>query len=173
MPEEPTVETEAVEPKTFDEAYVRELRAEAKAYRLNLREAEKSVEALTGKVKKYEEGTKSEVERITEEKAALERALADKDREITESQIRAKVVSEAAKLNIVDIDAAYRLLDLSLIDEDPKSVTSALKSLVKEKPYLLKTSAPPTPGVGGRPIQAKKSGNEQFAEMLRQGARKR
>ena len=171
MPEpEPQVETEA-EAKSFDESYVRDLRAEAKGYRLNLRESEKRVEALTDEIKGFKDQGKSEVERVTEEKASLQQRITDMETAAQVSEIRAKVISEASKLNVVDIDAAYKLLDLSLIDKDPKSVTSALKALIKEKPFLVKPSTPPTPGVGGPPVVGKKPPAEQFADMLRQGAR--
>lgn len=46
----------------------------------------------------------------------------------------------AQKLNIVDPDAAYRLLDTSSLEFDdsgqPKDIEKALKTLLANKPYL-------------------------------------
>jgi len=166
MTEEPQVETEA-EVKTFDESYVKELRAEAKTYRLNLREAEKAVEALNTKVKSFEDKDKSEADKNAEARVELERKIADMEREAEINVIKTRVVNVASQLNIVDIDAAYKLLDLSQIDDDPKSVKKALEGLLKEKPYLAKVSAPPTPGVGGPPVAG--ANPDPWLTMLKSG----
>lgn len=170
MPEE--TESQEPEVKTFDEDYVRSLRSESAKHRSERNELRKTVEELDAKLKGYEDKSKSEVEKITEEKVKLERALADRDREAVEKDVKMQVMAEASKLNIVDPGMAYLALDLSLLDpEDSKSITKALSSLVKDKPYLLK-SAPPTPGAGGPPVQGKASPNEQFLAMLKQGAKR-
>lgn len=170
MPEE--AEVQGTEAKQYDETYVKELRGEAAGYRVERNDFKKQVEALADELKGFKDKGKSEVEKLAEEKATLQQRITDMETAAQVGEIKAKVVSEASKLNVVDIEAAYKLLDLSLIDTDPKSVTVALKALIKEKPYLIKSSAPPTPGVGGRPIVGKKAPAEQFAEMLRQGAKK-
>jgi len=170
MPEE----TEGQEPevKTFDEDYVRSLRSESAKHRSERNELRKTVEELDAKLKGYEDKSKSEVERITEEKMKLERDLADRDREMAEAALKAKVYSEASRLNIVDSEMAYLALDISTLDpDDPKSVQKALSSLVKDKPYLLK-SAPPTPGAGGPPVQGKPGPEQQFLNLLKQGAKR-
>ena len=170
MPEE--TETQDVEVKTFDEDYVRSLRSESAKHRSERNELRKTVEEMDAKLKGYEDKSKSEVEKITEEKVKLERDLADRDREMAEAALKAKVYSEASKLNIVDSEMAYLALDISSLDpEDPKSVSKALTSLLKDKPYLLK-SAPPTPGAGGPPVQGKPGPEQQFLNLLKQGARK-
>ena len=173
MPEETEgQEPEVEEPKTYDEDYVKSLRSEAAKHRTEKNELRKQVEELDAKLKGYEDKSKSEVERITEEKVKLERELADRDREAAEAAVKAQVFAEAVKLNIVDPDMAYLALDLSVLDpDDPKSVAKALSGLVKEKPYLLK-SEPPTPGAGGPPVKGKKSTEELFLQMLKQGAKK-
>jgi len=170
MPEE----TEGQEPevKTFDEDYVRSLRSESAKHRSERNELRKTVEELDAKLKGYEDKSKSEVERITEEKMKLERDLADRDREMAEAALKAKVYAEASRLNIVDSEMAYLALDISTLDpDDPKSVQKALSSLVKDKPYLLK-SAPPTPGAGGPPVQGKPGPEQQFLNLLKQGAKR-
>ena len=170
MPEE--TETQDVEVKTFDEDYVRSLRSESAKHRSERNELRKTVEEMDAKLKGYEDKSKSEVEKITEEKVKLERDLADRDREMAEAALKAKVYSEASKLNIVDSEMAYLALDISSLDpEDPKSVSKALTSLLKDKPYLLK-SAPPTPGAGGPPVQGKPGPEQQFLNLLKQGAKR-
>lgn len=175
MPEE--IEIEGQEPEVHPDVFSREemskVRNEAKNYRLKLRETERLLEDLNAKVTKYEDAGKSELERMAGEKAELERALADKDAMIAEGAIRARVISEASKLDIVDIDAAYRLLDLTLIDEEPTSVKKALQALLKEKPYLSKPEGPPTPGVGGPPVSGAKSADDQMAEIMRSAVRRK
>lgn len=165
MPEEPQVETEA-EVKTFDENYVKELRSEAKTYRLNLRETEKSVEALKDELKSFKDADKTEVEKLTERAAMAERALADKDREIAEAQTRSKVVSEATRMGFANPGVAYQLVDLASIDEDPKTIKKALESLIKSEPYLVK-SQPPSPGTGGQPIAGKPSPDQMLLRMMK------
>jgi len=170
MPEE--TETQDVEVKTFDEDYVRSLRSESAKHRSERNELRKTVEELDAKLKGYEDKSKSEVERITEEKMKLERDLADRDREMAEAALKAKVYAEASRLNIVDSEMAYLALDISSLDpDDPKGVQKALSSLVKDKPFLLK-SAPPTPGAGGPPVQGKPGPEQQFLNLLKQGAKR-
>jgi len=170
MPEE--TESQEPEVKTFDEDYVRSLRSESAKHRSERNELRKTVEELDAKLKGYEDKSKSEVEKITEEKVKLEQALADRDREMAEAALKAKVYSEASRLNIVDSEMAYLALDISSLDpDDPKSVQKALSSLVKDKPFLLK-SAPPTPGAGGPPVQGKPGPEQQFLNLLKQGAKR-
>ena len=169
----PEVTTGETEPKTYDEGYVKELRAEAAKHRTERNEARKAVEDLTTRVKGFEDANKSELQKLADDKARLEQELAARDRDVTEREVKVKVTSAAAKLNIVDPDAAYLLLDLASIDaEDSQGVTKALKALVKEKPYLIRGSAPPTPGVGGPPVKGKKSIDQQYAEMLKGGPKR-
>lgn len=168
---EPEVEPTVAEPKTYDEGYIKELRSEAAGYRVERNELRKTVEDLASKVKGFEDGNKSEMEKQIERTAKAERALADKDREMGDMLTQSRIVSMASRMNIVDPEAAYKLVDLSSVDvEDPKSVEKALQGLVKRKPYLAKT--PPTPGVGGPPVKGKKSADQEFAEKLRQAVRK-
>ena len=167
----PEVTTET-EPKTYDESYVRELRSEAAKHRTERNEARKRVEELDSKVKGFEDANKSELQKLADDKARLEQELAARDRDVTEREVKVRVTSAAAKLNIVDPDAAYLLLDLASIDaEDSQGVTKALKALVKEKPYLIRGSAPPTPGVGGPPVKGKKTTNQMFSDMLKGGSK--
>lgn len=157
-------QVEGQEPETeeatdsFDREYVEGLRGEAAKYRTKLRDTQQEVESLTSKLKKFEDAQKSELERLTEEKAELERRAIDLEREMTESAIQADIKIQAAKLNIIDPEAAVVLIDRNDITYDEGKVTGvdkALKKLLKEKPYLTgedKEVPPPTPGVGDKPL---------------------
>ena len=171
MPEAEGQEPEAQEPKTFDESYVKELRGEAAQYRVERNELRKQVETLTSQIREKEDSEKTDAERMATKLADLERSLADKEREMAEATVKNAVLNEASKMNLVDPDAAYQLVDLNLIDENPKSVGKALEVLIKDKPYLLKSTQPPTPGAGGPPVQGSKSTDDMWADLLRQGAR--
>lgn len=113
-----------------------------------------------------------EIDKLTEENAELQRKLFDQEIEQAEDRTkRAFVKAVRKKGNIIDIDAAYKLLDLSEVDsEKPETISRALDKLVIDKPFLIgRTGPPPTPGVGGPPLKAKKDPNQRFAEMLRRG----
>lgn len=168
MPEEKP-EVQETEGGRDYESEIRELRQEAAGRRVALREAEKLVESLKDQLKEREDAEKSEVTKLAEVKAELEKKVADMESAMKERDIRARVVSEAAKLNVVDPDTVYRLLDISTIDEDPASLKKALTSLLKEKPFLIKEAEPPTPGVGGRPIEGKPSTDQEWADLLKSG----
>lgn len=161
---------ESAEPKSYDEAYVKELRGEAAKHRTEKNTLKKQVEDLDAKLRGLEDAGKSELEKVTGEKVRLERELADKEREVAEREVKAQVFAAAAKLNIVDPDMAYLALDLASLDpDDPKAVQRALIALAKEKPYLVKESTPPTPGVGGPPVQGKKSVDDMMLDLLHHG----
>jgi len=174
MPEETTEGPELdVTPDVFSREEMSKVRNEAKNYRLKLRESERLIEDLNAKVTKFEETTKSEVEKLTERATAAERALADKDREIAEARIQSKVVAEAAKMGFANPQVAFQLIDLSTIDEeDSKSISGALGNLVKSEPYLI-ASTPPTPGVGGPPVSGSKTPDDQMAEIMRNAVRRK
>ncbi len=173
IPEGQEPEGNEDEPRNFDESYVKELRAEAAGYRVERNELKKQVEALAKAQKDREDSKKSELERAQAKVADLEKTIADKDAAMAKASLRAMVLSEAAKLNVVDTDAVYRLLDLDSIDEDPASLKKALTALLKEKPYLVKEDAPPSPGVPGPPVKGGKPSTDQMmADMLKAGAKK-
>ena len=152
---EGTEETEAKE-DMFDRETVERLRKEAAGYRVERNKLREQVEALTSKVSKFEDATKSETERLEERAKEAERLLVEKDKALVEMALRAEVQAEAIALGIQDPEAAFKLLDPELLEIDGsqiKGVKRALERLLKEKPYLKKEPpAPPSPGPGGQPI---------------------
>lgn len=167
MPDEPKVEPEGTEKPRDYESEIKGLRSEAAGYRVERNELKKQVEALSEAQKKRDDAEKSEVEKLTEGKAAAEKALADKEREIGEAQTRFRIMSAAQKAGVVDPELAYKALDLADIDpEDPKTIKKALENLLKDKPFLV-ASQPPSPGTGGPPIAGKPSADQMLLRMMK------
>lgn len=141
-------ETEPQAGEVFDADYVRKLRAEAAEYRRKLRE-------LEAKVKADEEAKMSEQERLQKRLAELEQQASQYQRAVQARTLEYEVKLQAARLGIVDPEAAYRLIDLAAIeyDEDgrPKNAEKALKALISARPWLVAsgTSSPTNPPRGG------------------------
>lgn len=99
------------------------------------------LKAKAAKFDEVEQQQKTELERAQERAAALERDLADATAARQDSLLRAAVISEAAKRNVHDPDAALALVDRSLLefgeDGTPSNIADAMDSLLKAKPYLV------------------------------------
>ena len=167
---------ETARPETFSREYVEELRRENAKYRTSAKESAKQVEDRDAQLKEHEDAGKSEVERLTAEKAALEQTLKDRDEAMTEQAIRSAVERAAAKAGVINPEAAYRLIDHDELEyEDGKvaGVDRALKTLLKNEPYLVRPDAeppPPDPGSGGTPIDGEKStANKQMLSAMTGG----
>ena len=123
------------EPRTFDEEYVKKLRAEAAGYRRRVRELEE-------KVKRYEDEKLSEQERLQKRLVELEQEHAQVLAEMEALRLRHAVERAASKLGFRNPEDAYQLADLSgvAINEDGtvEGIEAALKALAKERPYLLR-----------------------------------
>lgn len=83
----------------------------------------------------------SEAERLKAEKEEAEKNAAAAVERANQRLIRSEVIAQAAKLNIVDPDAAYALMnkeDVKVEDDDTVTgVKEALEALIKAKPYLV------------------------------------
>lgn len=143
-------EGQGQEPKTYDEAYVKQLRAEAAANRKRASEAE-------ARLKSIDDEKLSETERLKKE-ADEAKSLAQQAQERTRAKLgRAEVLVAASKAKIVDPDAAYKLVrdELEFNDEgEPTNAGALIEKLAKDKPYLVEAaggggSSPANPG-GGR-----------------------
>lgn len=114
--------------------------AEAAANRKALREAEKRIAEYEAAQKAADDAKLSEVERASKRAADAERQLADRTRAFQERIISSDIQLNAAKLGIIDPDAAAKLLDWSGLeyDEDglPTNATALLEQLLTAKPYL-------------------------------------
>lgn len=139
------------DPKTFDAEYVSKLRNEAADNRTKLKAAQDELKKLQDAQLSDQEKA---VKRATEAEARAQAAEA----KVKERTVRADVKLAAAKLNVVDPDAAYKLLDLDQITfneaGDPTNIDKLIGQLVKDKPYLVgangsHSSANPQTGHGG------------------------
>ena len=136
------VSTETEEPFDKDRAMatIRTLREQEKLAKTQAKE----LEILRAQAKTQADAQLSEADKLRAKVSDLERQAADRDRKRQERVVRYEVMLAAQKMNLVDADAAYRLLDLATLefadDGSPKDIEKALKELVKAKPYLLKAT---------------------------------
>lgn len=125
----------------FDEARARALIDKLRPFEKEAGRLQREKTALEAKVAEFEKSKLTETERLQAERDdALKNATAAELR-AKERAVRADVVIAAAKLKIVDPDAAHRLLDASAIEfddaGDPKNIEKLLTDMVKTKPWLL------------------------------------
>ena len=160
--------TPAQSPK-FDEAYVKDLRAEAANSR-------KAMAELQAKLKGFEDAKLSDEEKRTKELTDLRNRSAQLEAANRELHLRSQVARRARELSIVDEDAAYKLLDPKAIafDADTGEATNIddlLKALVKERKWLVASepTQPSAPKIGttnpARPPAAGALTKEQIARM--------
>lgn len=131
----------------FNEVNERAKLAEQKLAEKEKAESEAATKRLEdeGKWKELAEKSKTEAETARQQ--------------VQEVKIENRVIAEASKLNIVDVDAALKLLDRSSVKVDKEGkvtgVEDALKALVEDKPYLVNSKtqtsigSPTNPGAPG------------------------
>ena len=159
---------------TFDREYVEGLRGESASYRTKLRETESAVEELQQRLKSYEDANKSDVEKLTAEKAALEAERDLMKARAEREAIDANIAIACAKANVRDAEAVKALLDRSEITYEGgvvRGVEKAVKALLKEKDYLISSEeAPPKLGAsGGKSLTEGEEGgiDNVFLKMLK------
>ena len=116
------------------------------------------LEALVQAKNAAKEAEMSELQKAQERAAQLEKQLADAAEKQKALMTQSDITAKAAKLGIIDPDAAYRLLDTSKLEYDeagqPTNSEALLTALLKEKPYLA--------GGGASAMSpAKSSGNQK------------
>lgn len=135
------------ETMSMDEA--RKLRRESQNLRKRLAELEK----LDADRKAAE---LSEAEKARQAAQASQQELAKLRAEHRAAVVRYEVMLLASNLHVVDPDAAVRLLDLEAIETaedgalDRAAVETALKALLKQKPYLVKPEQQAAPEMNAR-----------------------
>ena len=89
----------------------------------------------------------SELEKAQKKASEVETQLATQTKALQEMRVTLAIERNAAKLNIVDPEAAVKLIDLSAIEYDdnghPKNIEKLLDDLVKAKPYLVSQPGQP------------------------------
>ncbi len=97
-------------------------------------------ESILRKAREHEESEKSELQKAQEKAAQLEKERESWQSKQKEIAAQYDVALKAAKLGIVDPDAAWKLLDRSELqydaDDKPSNTELLLQGLLKEKPYL-------------------------------------
>ena len=128
-------------------------RKEAARYRTERKTLAQQLEQFKAELDKLQSANLSEQEkkdkeyqRAQQQAAELAAQLAETKKRNQELQARSIVQATAARLGVVDPDAAYVLLRDSVTLEpdeagnlDAKKITDALRDLLKAKPYLLGT----------------------------------
>ena len=156
-------------PERYDADYVKDLRRSEAASR------KKSAD-LEARIKAQEDEKLGETEKLAKRLAEAEqRAQEAQDRLVTQT-LRLEVERQARKLNIVDEEAAFVLLDkdgLAESDDLAKSVEQRLKKLVESKPWLVAqpqavTRAVPGTPTAGAPVTKEQRVNDLY-ERMRQG----
>lgn len=144
-------------------ALTKALDSERKARReadRKLKEIEGQVAQLSKEKQEREDAEKTELQKVQERAAALEREKAETENRLKAERTRTAVILSAGKLNVIDPDAAEKLLDTASITYDadgrPENVEELLKDLIKEKPYLVKADEKP----GSGPPRTPKAGDQ-------------
>lgn len=92
-------------------------------------------------LQKLQDAQLSDAEKQAKRLADLEQLTTAQARELTEVKLTRAIERKAVSLNIVDPDAAARLLDWTAIDFDdggsPKNLDKLLAALVQDKPWLV------------------------------------
>ena len=135
---------------TFPASYVRELRAENARRRTNERKLEGTLKELASALgaDEHEPETVTKRVRVVLEQSGQNRALAE------EVLLASRLSQLAVERDVVDPDAAKRLLDMSGVKVDLESrvvegLDEAMDALLSERPYLVGRSVPGrTPGGG-------------------------
>ena len=137
------------EAKTFDQSYVDSIRSESAKYRKRAQDAEEQV-------KKHDQAQMSELEKAQSLATEADAKVEGLENLLAGERTRNTVTLEATKMNFQDPADALSLLDVSDLNMDEetkrpttKSVQGALKTLVKDKPYLLKEAQKPGSADGG------------------------
>jgi hypothetical protein len=126
------------EVKSFDQEYVDSLRSESAKYRKRAQEAETQI-------KTHDQDKMSEIEKAQSIATDAEAKVEGLTNLLAAERTRNAVTLEATRMDFRDPFDALSLLDVSDLNYDEetgkptiKSVQGALKTLVKDKPYLLK-----------------------------------
>lgn len=162
------------------EAALRKANSEAKGHRLEADE-----------LKKFKELTEAEKLSDTEKQSLsqkkLEQQLSGHQsqnsallKQLQEAKINNEVFKQASKLNIIDIDAASKLIDASRIEYDesgnPTNVDALLKELAKARPWLTgKPQAQQTSGGATNPSRSQTSGpqtiTKEYVQEVQRGGK--
>ena len=113
---------------------------EAARYRTELREAQKRLAEYEAAQKAAEDAQLSELERTQKRLAEYQAAEAQWTLERQQWRLAQAVQMHAARLGIVDVDAAGKLLDTSALEYDengqPTNAEALLTAMLEQRPWL-------------------------------------
>lgn len=132
--------------RAFDDTYVAKLRQESAGYRNKLRDTEAQLAELRQAQMSDEERREARLTELATQNQALEA-------QVKAARLEAAVTAAAGRLDIVDPDAAVRLLDLTGVtygdDGAPENIDTLLAGLLEARPYLRRPDPqPPVPQAG-------------------------
>lgn len=150
-PQEGTEPAQEATPEgtTYDESYVKKLRAENAEHRRKARDAEERLQAI-------EDAEKSELEKATNRADEAEKARDEAVSRANQTLIRSAVVEAAVRQGAVDPDAVVRLIEsdaVTIVDGAVDGADQAVQSLLEAKPYLAGVLGKPAAGPSGGGIQ--------------------
>lgn len=139
LPETPTEETvEKTFTQTDVDRIVRDRLARAKT------EPPADYQDLKAKAAKFDEleaANRTELERAQHDNETLRKEIESERAARAEASLRASVVTEAAKRNVIDPDAAIKLIDRNTLEFDdagtPLNVPDVMSELITARPYLV------------------------------------
>lgn len=140
-PQKPTLSLEEAMKRIADLEHTHSnAREELDRHRKKLSVYEKTEKEAEAAKKAAEEAQLSEVERVKKQYSELQSQHDTYTRQMQERVVRYEIENQARGLNIIDPDAAVRLLDWSELefaeDGTPTNAQKLLEKLVKSKPYL-------------------------------------
>lgn len=132
--------------------------------RYRVKKKDQELADLQAKLQEFEDAKKSDLEKAQAQVKKLEREASDASKRAQESALRAAVVAEAARKNVIDPDAAFALLDRATLELDdagsPTNIADAMDALLTAKPYLVQQAGrTPSADLGAR---GKNPGTEQL-----------
>ena len=142
-----------------------DVQAELEKVRAALKAANKEAAERRVKLQEYEEQERkrkeaemSEIERAMAKAEEAQKKATEMEARLREQAIKTAVIAEAAKLNIIDPEAAYALVDKTALNYSERGVDGlddAMKALVEAKPYLVRKPQtvkpnPTNPGASGQ-----------------------
>lgn len=125
------------------------------------------LKAAAAKLAELESANKTELEKERERAEKAEREAQAATQRAKDIALRSAIVSEAAKKNVVDPDAAVALLDKSSLEFDddgtPKNIAEAMDALLEAKPYLVGGGSNGTRQTGAADQGARGNGGKQIS----------
>lgn len=118
---------------------LRRARDDAAKFRQQLRESQKALKDAQDALQAKDDVGKSEMQKAMDRVAEQEARLQVAESTSKTLRLQNEVMLAAQKQDIVDPDAAFRLLDKDSVDYDgdrPMNISALLEDLVAERPYL-------------------------------------